>query len=189
MMMRTLFRLSFLACGLGAAGALGACAVGVANVDESLLGGEGGLPDDDSGVHKDAGKRDSGHDAGGRETSTDGSLGPSAALCLEGWADYAGACPAPTISSSYVASGCAGTTGWFVIGSNFQVQQHNTGTADYGPQSFGANGDQKIWNVITTGELCVTISATAKSAWVGHTIYVKNPDGKTSNAVTVTDLL
>ena len=88
-----------------------------------------------------------------------------------------------------MASGCVGTTGWFVMGSNFQVAQHNSGIADYGPQSIGANGDQRSWNVITTGELCVTISAAAKAAWVAHTIYVKNPDGKTSNSVIVTDLL
>ena len=188
MMMRTLFRLSFVAFGLGAAGALGACAVGVENVDDSLLG-DGGLPDYDGGVH-DAGRRDAArYDAGVRDTSTDTAIGPSAAACLEGWASYAGTCPAPQITSSYVAAGCSGTTGWFVLGSNFQVEQHNTGIADYGPQSFGANGDQKIWNVITTGQLCVTISAASKAAWVGHTIYVKNPDGKTSNAVTVADLL
>lgn len=185
MIMRTLFGLSLVAFGLGTA----ACAVGVGNVDESLLGDDGGLPNDEGGVH-DAGRRDSGrYDAGVREASSDSALGPSAAVCLEGWAGYAGTCPAPQITSSYVASGCVGTTGWFVVGSNFQVEQRNTGTADDGPQSIGANGDQKMWNVITTTQLCVTISAAAKAAWVGHTVYVKNPDGKTSNAVIVTDLL
>ncbi len=162
-------------------------------VDPSLEDGDSGI-DGDAGASttKDAGKHDSGvHDAGVHDAATglDAALGPSAAACLEGWADYAGTCPAPVITSSYVASGCAGTTGWFVNGSNFQVEQHNTGIADYGPQSIGANGDQKSWNVITTTQLCVTVAASAKAAWVGHTIYVKNPDGKTSNSVTVTDLL
>lgn len=115
--------------------------------------------------------------------------GPTAAQCLEGWRKYGGACPAPQISASYVANGCVGTTGWFVDGQNFQLEMHNVGIADYGPQSFGANGDQKHWNVITTTRLCVTVSAAAKSAWVGHTIYVKNPDGKSSNSVVVQDRL
>lgn len=115
--------------------------------------------------------------------------GPTADQCLEGWRMYGGACPAPEITSSYVATGCVGTSGWFIDGKNFQLEQRNTGIADYGPQSFGANGNQKHWNVITTTRLCVTISAGAKSAWVGHTIYVKNPDGKTSNSVVVQDRL
>jgi hypothetical protein len=192
-MMRTISRLCVLAFGLGSFGALGACAVGVDMVDPSLADGDGGADDDAaSSTTKDAGHRDSGaHDAGVHDASTgfDAAGGPSAAACLDGWADYAGTCPAPTITSSYVGNGCVGTTGWFVLGTNFQLEQHNTGIADYGPQSFGANGDQKSWNVITTTELCVTVAASAASAWVGHTIYVKNPDGKSSNAVTVTSLL
>ena len=116
-------------------------------------------------------------------------IGPTADDCLEGWAAYDGGCPAPVITDSYVGNGCVGTTGWFVDGANFQLRQHNTGIADYGPQSFGANGDQMNWNVITTTQLCVTVSAGAKAAWVGHTIYVVNPDGKSSNSVVVGDKL
>ena len=115
--------------------------------------------------------------------------GPTAAQCLEGWRTYGGTCPAPTITESYVGNGCVGTTGWFIEGTNFQLEMHNTGIADYGPQSFGANGNQKNWNVITPTKLCVTVFAGYKSTWVGHTIYVKNPDGKMSNSVVVTDKL
>ncbi len=124
-------------------------------------------------------------------TELDGAIvdGPTADECLEGWAAYDGGCPAPTITDSYVGNGCVGTTGWFVDGANFQVRQHNTGVADDGPQSFGANGNQMMWNVITTTQLCVTVSAGAKDAWVGHTIYVVNPDGKSSNSVIVGDRL
>jgi hypothetical protein len=102
---------------------------------------------------------------------------------------YMGACPAPIISDSYVGMGCVGTTGWFIDGDNFQLLQHNMGIADYGPQSFGANGNQMDWNVITTTQLCVTVAAAAAGAWVGHTIYVVNPDGKMSNSVVVQNRL
>lgn len=115
--------------------------------------------------------------------------GPTADQCLEGWRMYGGACPAPTITQSYVGNGCVGTAGWFVEGQNFQLEQHNMGIADYGPQSFGANGNQKHWNIITTTKLCVTVAAAFKDTWVGHTIYVKNPDGKASNSVVVQDKL
>jgi hypothetical protein len=115
--------------------------------------------------------------------------GPTAQQCLEGWQGYAGACPAPIIASSYVGNGCVGTTGWFIEGQNFQLEQHNVGIADYGPQSFGANGNQKHWNVISTTMLCVTVYAGYKSSWVGHTIHVVNPDGKSSNSVVVQDKL
>ena len=115
--------------------------------------------------------------------------GPSADQCLEGWRMFDGRCPGPVIYRSYVGNGCRGTTGWFIEGLNFQVEQHNVGIADYGPQSFGANGNQKHWNDISTTRLCVTVSAGAKSAWVAHTIYVVNPDGKMSNAVVVEDRL
>jgi len=116
-------------------------------------------------------------------------MGPTAEQCLEGWRMYPGNCPGPQITESHVGNGCAGTTGWFIEGKNFQLEKHNMGIADYGPQSIGANGDQKHWNVITTTRLCVTVSAAAKAAWVGHTIYVINPDGKKSNSVVVKDLL
>jgi hypothetical protein len=114
---------------------------------------------------------------------------PTPAQCLEGWSTLNGQCAAPTITSSYVANGCVGTTGWFVEGNNFELERHNVGIADDGPQSFGANGNQKHWNVITPTKLCVTVSATFKSVWVGQTIYVKNPDGKASNSVVVEDRL
>lgn len=114
---------------------------------------------------------------------------PTAEQCLEGWRNYGGRCPAPTISESYVGRDCVGTTGWFILGSNFQLEQHNTGIADYGPQSFGANGNQKHWNIITPTKLCVTVAAQFADTWVGKTIYVKNPDGKQSNSVVVTNKL
>lgn len=115
--------------------------------------------------------------------------GPTPDECLDDWATYDGGCAAPTITDSYVGSGCEGTTGWFIDGTNFQLRQHNSGIADYGPQSFGANGNQMNWNEITPTQLCVTVSAAASSAWVGHTIYVVNPDGKTSNSVVVSSKL
>lgn len=114
---------------------------------------------------------------------------PTPAQCLEGWRMYNGACPAPIITESYVANGCVGTSGWFIDGANFQLEQRNMGIADYGPQSFGANGNQKHWNVITPTRLCVTVAAGAAGTWVGKTIYVKNPDGKTSNSVVVSNRL
>lgn len=108
--------------------------------------------------------------------------------CLEGWRQLpAGACAAPVIERSYVSEGCLGTTGWFVEGANFQHRQHNVGVADDGPQSIGANGNQQHWNVIRPELLCVTIAASARHAWVGHEIYVINPDGQRSNAVVVQD--
>jgi hypothetical protein len=80
-----------------------------------------------------------------------------------------------------------GTTGWFVEGANFQLRQRNVGIADVGPQSIGANANQQHWNVIRPELLCVTIAASGRDTWVGHEIYVINPDGQRSNAVVVQD--
>ncbi len=115
--------------------------------------------------------------------------GPSAEDCFTDWADFAGTCSAPVISSSWVGNGCVGTTGWFIEGDNFQFRQDNDGIADYGPQSMGANGNQMHWNVITPTLLCVTVFAGFKDTWVDHEIYVVNPDGKASNSVVVQDYL
>lgn len=114
--------------------------------------------------------------------------GPTPDECLEGWRQLPpGACAAPVIERSYVSEGCLGTTGWFVEGANFQHRQHNVGVADYGPQSIGANSNQQHWNVIRPELLCVTVAASSRNAWVGHEIYVINPDGQRSNAVVVQD--
>ena len=178
---------------IGAAGPIACAAAHGDGFDTADGGGE------DSGHVWPSGGKDGGAGAttkDGAAISIDGSVGgdsaisgPTADECLEGWASYDGGCPAPVITDSYVGNGCVGTTGWFVDGANFQLRQHNTGIADYGPQSFGANGNQMNWNVITTTQLCVTVSAGAKDAWVGHTIYVVNPDGKSSNSVVVGDKL
>lgn len=158
----------------------------------------------DGGAGHDVG--DGGEDGGGDASTSDasppsdaglgdaslpdaGPTGPTAAECLEGWASKAGACPAPVITASYVASGCVGHTGWFIEGQNFQLERRNVGIADYGPRSIGVNGNQRHWNVITPTLLCVTVSAASKGTWVGATIHVENPDGKTSNSVVVTDKL
>lgn len=114
--------------------------------------------------------------------------GPTPAACLEGWRQLPpGSCAAPIIDRSYVTDGCVGTTGWFVEGANFQLEQRNVGIADYGPQSIGVNSSQRHWNVIRPDLLCVTISANGRGTWVGAEIYVINPDGQRSNAVTVQD--
>lgn len=114
--------------------------------------------------------------------------GPTPDECLEGWRQLpTGSCPAPIIERSYVSEGCVGTTGWFVEGANFQLRQRNVGVADDGPQSIGANGNQGHWNVIRPDLLCVTVSAGSRDSWVGHEIYVINPDGQRSNAVVVQD--
>ena len=112
---------------------------------------------------------------------------PTPEQCLKGWRELD--CPAPSISASYVGHGCVGTTGWFIEGNYFQHEKDNTGIADYGPQSIGANGNQRHWNIITPTKLCVTVAAAFKSTWVGKTIHVKNPDSKTSNSVVVEDRL
>jgi hypothetical protein len=145
-------------------------------------------------------KPDAGHPTGDASTLEDGSItlpdgavvsgGPTPDECLDDWAEYDGGCAAPTITDSYVGNGCEGTTGWFVDGTNFQLRQHNVGVADYGPQSFGANGNQMNWNEITPTQLCVTVAASSTdTTWTGHTIYVVNPDGKMSNSVVVTNKL
>lgn len=113
---------------------------------------------------------------------------PSAAQCLEDWRLHGGRCPGPVIYASYIANGCRNTTGWFIEGLNFQVEQRNGGggIADYGPQAFGAaDGNQKHWNDLTVSRLCVTIPYSARNNWLYHSIYVVNPDGKMSNAVVV----
>jgi hypothetical protein len=150
-------------------------------------GGDGSAPDAGGGTNVDAAA--DGPFVPVLDAAPDAPVGPTAQQCLMGWASYAGACPAPIITSSYVGNGCVGTTGWFIEGQNFQFEKDKVGFADYGPQSIGANGNQKHWNVITTTLLCVTVSAAAKGAWVGHTIHVVNPDGKASNAVVVQDKL
>jgi hypothetical protein len=122
-----------------------------------------------------------------KPTPPDSSV-PTPAQCLDGWRSLD--CAAPIITNSYVSNGCANTTGWFIDGYNFEhLGPSGPNTADYGPQSFGANGNQSAWNVITPNRLCVTVAAGFSSAWVGHTVYVKNPDGKSSNSVVVADRL
>lgn len=157
-------------------------------------GPDGDNDDDDLCRYPSCATAPDGTPCGADHVCTSGTCGPknpapTPAQCLEGWPSLNGRCAAPAITASYVGNGCVGTTGWFIEGSNFELERHNVGIADYGPQSFGANGDQKHWNVITPNLLCVAVYAGYKSSWVGHTIYVKNPDGKTSNSVVVQDRL
>jgi hypothetical protein len=169
------------------------CACDPANSD--CDGPDGDNDTDDLCKYSSCATAPDGTPCGGANVCTSGVCGPKVvvaptpAQCLEGWPTLNGQCAAPVISASYVADGCVGTTGWFVEGANFELRQHNVGIADYGPQSFGANGNQENWNVITSNKLCVTVYAGFKSSWVGHTIYVQNPDGKTSNSVVVQDRL
>lgn len=114
---------------------------------------------------------------------------PSPLECLDGWRHLS--CPAPVIYRSYIGDDCMGTSGWFIVGENFQHEgPSGPSTADYGPRSFGANGNQKHWNVITPRQLCVTVGAgPGDTTWTGHTIYVENPDGQQSNSVVVENLI
>ena len=112
--------------------------------------------------------------------------GPTAAECFERWRMYGGTCPAPVITQAWAATtGCSGSNpGLFIEGMNFQLEMHNMGIADYGPQCLEGH-DQKHWNELTTTRLCVTMNATYALSFPGKRLSVRNPDGKVSNSVTI----
>ncbi len=145
-----------------------------------------GFPDDLGA--RDMGAADAGPDDLGTPDAGPEDMGSpvSPAECFEGWATLpAGTCAAPIIDESWVGEGCVGTDGWFISGANFQLRERRTGVADRGPQSIGVNGDQSHWNVIEPNLLCVTIYRGYADTWAGHDVYVVNPDGQSSNTVTI----
>lgn len=76
-------------------------------------------------------------------------------------------------------------TGCFIEGQNFQFLRDNTGIADYGPKTLGPKGNHQHWNLLTPTKLCVTIGQAFIAGYVGKEVALLNPDGKTSNCVTI----
>jgi Cys-rich repeat protein len=110
---------------------------------------------------------------------------PSSAACFMGWQGLAGACPAPQISSAYYAnSGCANTAGMFFVGSYFEYNGPDSNGGDDGPTTEGTINYVNVsrWNMLTDTMMCVTICPSCGQA---GDVYLRNPDGKTSNTVTI----
>ena len=106
---------------------------------------------------------------------------PTDADCYYGWKTL-GTCPAPQITESYLSNNCAGTTGVFVIGRYFQSA--NSSDASAGPYALSPKLNRNTWNFLSPRMACITTSADT-SYWTGFSMQVKNPDGQTSNSVTV----
>jgi hypothetical protein len=95
------------------------------------------------------------------------------------------------ITAAFLSDDCDATTGVFVVGHGFESANLYSFTGlPRGPAPFSnpahLTGDG--WNVLTETYMCTTTSADP-SYWSGFTLYVKNPDGQTSNTVTVQNLL
>ncbi len=115
---------------------------------------------------------------------------PSEAECFTEW-KARGNCPAPQITESYLGNNCAGTTGVFVVGRYFQSGNKfwtTNGFMPYGPYSLDTKLSRDTWNYLTPRVMCITTNNDA-TYWTGFAIQVRNPDGKTSNSVTVTNKL
>lgn len=106
---------------------------------------------------------------------------PTDADCYYGWKTL-GTCPAPQITESYLSNNCAGTTGVFVIGRYFQSA--NSSDSSAGPYALSPKLNRNTWNFLSPRMACITTSADT-SYWTGFSMQVKNPDGQTSNSVTV----
>ncbi|HNO67092.1 MAG TPA: hypothetical protein PKI49_01180 [Pseudomonadota bacterium] len=113
---------------------------------------------------------------------------PSEADCFTDWKKL-GNCPAPQITESYLGNNCAGTTGVFVVGRYFQSGNKfwtTNGFMPYGPYALASKLGRDTWNYLTPRIMCITTSNDA-TYWTGFAMQVKNPDGVTSNSVTVTN--
>jgi hypothetical protein len=111
---------------------------------------------------------------------------PSDADCFTDW-KARGNCPAPQITESYLGNNCMGTTGVFVVGRYFQSGNQfwtTNGFMPYGPYALTTKLNRDTWNYLTPRLMCITTSADA-TYWTGFAMQVKNPDGQTSNSVTV----
>jgi hypothetical protein len=110
--------------------------------------------------------------------------------CYYNWRTRTG-CPAPQISESYLSQNCAGTTGVFVVGRYFQhgnQYEADNGWMPHGPYAMTAKLNRNTWNWLTPRMVCITTSADA-AYWTGFEMQLKNPDGQTSNKVTVQNRL
>jgi hypothetical protein len=115
---------------------------------------------------------------------------PSEADCFTDWKRL-GTCPAPQITDSYLGQNCAGTTGVFVVGRNFQSANKfwtDNGFMPYGPDALAPKLGRDTWNYLTPRVMCITTSADS-AYWTGFAMQVRNPDGQVSNSVTVTNKL
>jgi hypothetical protein len=79
----------------------------------------------------------------------------------------------------------------FVVGSHFQSANQfdvNNGWMPHGPFALPSQLNRDTWNWLTPLMLCITTSADP-GYWSGFSMQVRNPDGQTSNSVTVQNLL
>ena len=117
-------------------------------------------------------------------------LAPSGTDCFFDWKTR-GTCGAPVITASYLSNDCDGTTGVFVVGTGFQSANQfdvNNGFLEHGPYAIPGKLNRDTWNVVTPTMLCIT-TASDPTYWSGFTMQIRNPDGQTSNSVTVQNLL
>lgn len=150
---------------------------------------DGGAADAPSSTG-DAGVRDaSGSDAQGSGAG-DGGIEQSLA-CFDEWKTL-GHCPAPVVTAAYLTDDCEGTTsGVFVVGSGFESSNtyaEGVGVRPNGPSFVGGGATRTAWNVLTPTYACVTTSADP-GTWANFPLTLTNPDGRTSNTVTVQNLL
>lgn len=111
---------------------------------------------------------------------------PSELDCYYGWKAL-GTCPAPEISESFLASGCAGTTGVFVVGRYFQhgnQYESTNGWMPHGPYAVTPKLSRDTWNWMTPRAVCITTNADA-TYWTNFEMQLRNPDGQLSNKVIV----
>jgi hypothetical protein len=112
--------------------------------------------------------------------------------CFTDW-QTRGTCGPPVLTAAYLSDDCEGTTGVFVVGHGFESSNLFESPNDFGqplgpkwistPQKAG-----DLWNVLTPTYACLTTSSDP-SYWSGFTLQLQNPDGQTSNTVTVQNLL
>jgi hypothetical protein len=110
---------------------------------------------------------------------------PSELDCYYDWRTRMG-CPPPELTDSYLAQGCVGTTGVFVVGRYFQhgnQYESMNGWMPHGPYA-SPKLNRNTWNWLTPRLACLTTSNDA-TYWTGFEIQLKNPDGQLSNKVTV----